>query len=62
MDYWALGHIHKHAVLSTTQPTAVYCGNPQGRDPGETEPRGCYLVPLARHLRLDLSPDEDGAV
>jgi DNA repair exonuclease SbcCD nuclease subunit len=44
MDYWALGHIHKHAVLSKKQPTAVYCGNPQGRDPGETDPRGCYLV------------------
>jgi DNA repair exonuclease SbcCD nuclease subunit len=44
MDYWALGHIHKHAVLSKRQPTAVYCGNPQGRDPGETDPRGCYLV------------------
>lgn len=44
MDYWALGHIHKHAVLSRKQPTAVYCGNPQGRDPQETDPRGCYLV------------------
>ena len=44
MDYWALGHIHKHAVLSKKQPTAVYCGNPQGRDPEETDPRGCYLV------------------
>ncbi len=44
MDYWALGHIHAHRVLSAERPTAVYCGNPQGRDPGETEPRGCYLV------------------
>lgn len=44
MDYWALGHIHKHALLSKKEPTAVYCGNPQGRDPGETDPRGCYLV------------------
>ena len=44
MDYWALGHIHRHQVLSAERPTAVYCGNPQGRDPGETEPRGCYLV------------------
>lgn len=44
MDYWALGHIHRHRVLSTERPTAVYCGNPQGRDPGETDPRGCYLV------------------
>lgn len=44
MDYWALGHIHAHRVLSQRRPVTVYCGNPQGRDPGETEPRGCYLV------------------
>jgi len=44
MDYWALGHIHKHGVLRAADPTVVYCGNPQGRDPGETDPRGCYLV------------------
>ncbi len=44
MDYWALGHIHRHHTVSAQLPTAVYCGNPQGRDPGETDPRGCYLV------------------
>ena len=44
MDYWALGHIHKHGVLRAQDPTIVYCGNPQGRDPGEADPRGCYLV------------------
>ena len=44
MDYWALGHIHKHGVLRAADPTIVYCGNPQGRDPGESEPRGCYLI------------------
>ena len=44
MDYWALGHIHAHRVLSADAPTVVYCGNPQGRDPGETDPRGCYVV------------------
>jgi exonuclease SbcD len=44
MDYWALGHIHKHGILRAADPTVVYCGNPQGRDPGETDPRGCYLV------------------
>lgn len=44
MDYWALGHVHKHGVLSAAKPVVVYCGNPQGRDPGEVEPRGCYLV------------------
>lgn len=44
MDYWALGHVHKHGILSAAKPVVVYCGNPQGRDPGEVEPRGCYLV------------------
>ena len=44
MDYWALGHIHRHHVVSPGQPTVVYCGNPQGRDQGETDPRGCYVV------------------
>jgi exonuclease SbcD len=44
MDYWALGHIHRHQVLAKGRPTVVYCGNPQGRDPGETDPRGCYVV------------------
>ena len=44
MNYWALGHVHKPRVLTDGYPTVVYCGNIQGRDPGETEPRGCYLV------------------
>lgn len=44
MDYWALGHIHRHRILNEARPTVVYCGNPQGRDPGETDPRGCYVV------------------
>jgi exonuclease SbcD len=44
MDYWALGHIHRHRILHKAQPTVVYCGNPQGRDPGEADPRGCYVV------------------
>jgi len=44
MDYWALGHIHRHAILAAGRPTVVYCGNPQGRDPGEADACGCYLV------------------
>jgi DNA repair exonuclease SbcCD nuclease subunit len=47
IDYWALGHVHKPAILSTEHPTIVYCGNPQGRDPGEAEPRGCWIVDVA---------------
>jgi DNA repair exonuclease SbcCD nuclease subunit len=44
MDYWALGHVHRHGVLHAVGPTVVYCGNPQGRDPGESGARGCYVV------------------
>lgn len=47
MDYWALGHVHAHRILSTDSPTAVYPGNPQGRHPGELGPRGCYLVEVS---------------
>jgi DNA repair exonuclease SbcCD nuclease subunit len=44
IEYWALGHVHRPGILSQADPTVVYCGNPQGRDPGETEPRGAYVV------------------
>ncbi len=44
IEYWALGHVHKPGILSQADPTVVYCGNPQGRDPGETDPRGAYVV------------------
>ncbi len=46
MDYWALGHVHRRGVLSVADPAVVYCGNPQGRDPNEADPRGCYLVTI----------------
>ena len=58
MDYWALGHIHRHRIVSAARPTAVYCGNPQGRDPGETDPRGCYIVTVddAGEIRPEFHP------
>ena len=43
MDYWALGHIHQPGVV-LADPPALYCGIPQGRDPGELGARGCWLV------------------
>lgn len=43
VDYWALGHIHKRAVLST-DPWAVYPGNIQGRSMKETGEKGAYVV------------------
>lgn len=45
MDYWALGHIHKPDVLSE-DPRIVYAGCPQGLNPKEDGPRGCYLVTI----------------
>jgi len=52
MDYWALGHIHRHGVLRAADPAVVYCGNPQGRDPGEADPRGCYLIDVDDRGRI----------
>jgi len=37
MDYWALGHIHERAYLSTDAPWIVYPGNLQGRGMGLSE-------------------------
>nr|WP_263328422.1 DNA repair exonuclease [Neobacillus sp. Marseille-Q6967] len=44
-DYWALGHIHKRAVLAETPPV-VYPGNIQGRNRKESGIKGCYHVTL----------------
>ncbi len=43
IDYWAIGHIHKRAVLST-DPWVVYPGNIQGRSFKECGEKGAYLV------------------
>ena len=42
-DYWALGHVHEHAVLQQS-PWVVFPGNLQGRHIRETGPRGAVLV------------------
>ena len=44
--YWALGHVHKRQVVSD-DPLAVYPGNVQGRDFGETGAKGALVVDLA---------------
>jgi DNA repair exonuclease SbcCD nuclease subunit len=44
LDYWALGHVHTHRVLSRSGPAAVYPGTPQGLNPRETGPHGCCKV------------------
>jgi exonuclease SbcD len=42
-DYWALGHVHRHAVLRE-RPFVVYPGNTQGRSVREPGPKGCVLL------------------
>lgn len=42
-DYWALGHVHEHAVLQR-EPWVVFPGNLQGRHIREAGPRGAVLV------------------
>jgi len=43
-NYWALGHIHTPSIICKEDPVAIYPGNPQGRNSGETGARGCYFV------------------
>ena len=42
-DYWALGHVHQHTILSE-DPWIVFSGNPQGRHIREDGPRSAVLV------------------
>lgn len=49
MDCWALGHVHRGAVLRDRQPRIAYPGTVQGRSfqPGERGPKGALLVTVA---------------
>jgi DNA repair exonuclease SbcCD nuclease subunit len=51
MDYWALGHIHQPGQV-LGDPPALYCGIPQGRDPGELGARGCWVVEVDAARRV----------
>lgn len=42
-DYWALGHVHDHAIRSD-HPHVVFAGNTQGRHVRETGPKGAVVV------------------
>jgi exonuclease SbcD len=53
-NYWALGHVHSRSVLADEPSTVVYPGNPQGRNPRETGPRGCFQVDVDRTGRAHL--------
>jgi DNA repair exonuclease SbcCD nuclease subunit len=51
-DYWALGHVHAHAVLHE-RPWIVFPGNTQGRHIRETGEKGCVVVTVdGREARL----------
>jgi len=41
--YWALGHVHSHAVLHD-DPFVVYPGNTQGRSAREAGAKGCVVA------------------
>ena len=62
MDYWALGHIHRGAVLRERGPRIVYPGNLQGRSfkPSERGAKGAVLVTVTGDRidsrTLDLAP------
>jgi DNA repair exonuclease SbcCD nuclease subunit len=58
-QYWALGHVHAHEIVSTS-PFIVFSGNLQGRSSRETGAKGAVLVTIAErsvaqieHLPLD---------
>lgn len=61
MDYWALGHIHKRAVLNEN-PYVVYAGNPQGLKRNEEGARGCYLVSVGANGHTELAFHETSAI
>jgi exonuclease SbcD len=45
-DYFALGHVHRRAILHEGEHTVAYSGNLQGRHARETGPKGALLVDL----------------
>lgn len=45
-QYWALGHVHRHEVVSR-EPLVVYPGNLQGRHVRETGPKGAVVIELS---------------
>ncbi len=61
MDYWALGHIHKQEVLAEN-PWVVYAGSPQGINPKETGPHGCFVVSIAPGGAVSLEHVETASV
>ena len=55
IDYWALGHVHKHRLLSKSQPVILYPGNTQGRNIREVGEKGCSLVKVNDNRDIEIT-------
>jgi hypothetical protein len=64
IDYWALGHSHRHQRLSDGQPWIVYPGTLQGRSfkDHETGPKGAVVVTVTDGTVRDATPHALDAV
>lgn len=60
-QYWALGHVHAHQILSR-DPWIVYPGNTQGRHARETGPKGCLVVTTKGNAIEDVTFVETGTM
>ena len=60
MDYWALGHVHRHRILARGPTWVVYPGCTQGRGfrPGEIGPKGAVEVLVDGGVIQDVIPFE----
>ncbi len=58
IDYWALGHIHRHKVLASGGPWVVYPGCSQGRSfsPGDQGKKGAVLVEVEGARVMSVTP------
>lgn len=56
-DYWALGHVHAHEIVSR-DPFVVFPGNVQGRNIRETGPKGAVIVEVADRQVVTVEPIE----
>ncbi len=61
LDYWALGHIHKRAILSE-DPYVVYPGNTQGMSSKEEGEKGGYVVTVTDGVVTDMKFFRTGAI